>query len=64
MYSAGKGGVWENNSQTSLLWMLKLGFYDSEEMRDIAQKLLIENIPATQLPKNSFVSTQSVTEAT
>ncbi len=44
MYSAGKGGVWENNSQTSLLWMLKLGFYDSEEMRDIAQKLLIENI--------------------
>lgn len=44
MYSAGKGGVWENNSQTSLLWMLKLGFYDSEEMRAAAQKLLIENI--------------------
>ena len=44
MYSAGKGGVWENNSQTSLLWMLKLGFYESEEMRAAAEKLLIENI--------------------
>ena len=44
MYSAGKGGVWENNSQTALLWMLKTGFYDSEEMKEAAQKLLIENI--------------------
>lgn len=44
MYSAGKGGVWENNSQTSLLWMLKLGFYDSDEMKEAAKKLLIENI--------------------
>lgn len=32
-----KKGVWENNSQTSLLWMLKLGFYDSDEMRDAAE---------------------------
>lgn len=44
MYSAGKGGVWENNSQTSLIWMLKLGFYDNDEMRAAAEKLLIENI--------------------
>lgn len=44
MYSAGKGGVWENNSQTSLLWMLKLGFYENESMRDAAEKLLVENI--------------------
>ena len=39
-----KGGVWEDNSQTSLLWMLKLGYYDSEEMRDAAEELLIANI--------------------
>lgn len=44
MYSVGKGGTWENNSQTSLLWMLKLGFYDSDEMQDAARKLLLENI--------------------
>lgn len=44
MYNAGKGGVWEDNSQTSLLWMLKLGFYDSDEMKEAAQRLLIENI--------------------
>lgn len=44
MHSAGKGGTWENNSQTSLLWMLKLGFYENESMRDAAEKLLIENI--------------------
>ncbi len=43
-YGSGKEGVWEDNSQTSLLWMLKLGFYDSEEMRDAAEELLIENI--------------------
>ena len=39
-----KGGVWEDNSQTSLLWMLKLGYYDSDEMKDAAEELLIENI--------------------
>ncbi len=39
-----KKGVWENNSQTSLLWMLKLGFYDSEEMKEAAERLLLENI--------------------
>lgn len=41
---SGKEGVWENNSQTSLLWMLKLGFYDSEQMRQAAETLLVENI--------------------
>lgn len=39
-----KGGVWEDNSQTALLWMLKLGYYDSDEMRDAAEELLVENI--------------------
>ncbi|MDO4563735.1 MAG: family 78 glycoside hydrolase catalytic domain [Clostridia bacterium] len=39
-----KGGVYENNSQTALLWMLKLGYYDSEQMREEAIRLLIENI--------------------
>ncbi len=43
-YGSGKEGVWEDNSQTSLLWMLKLGFYNSEEMREAAEELLIENI--------------------
>ena len=41
---SGKEGVWENNSQTSLIWMLKLGFYDSEQMRQAAETLLVENI--------------------
>ncbi len=44
MYDAGKGGVWENNSQTALLWMLKLGFYKNDKMKEAAEKLLIENI--------------------
>ena len=44
MHSAGKGGKWENNSQTSLLWMLKLGFYENDAMKDAAEKLLIDNI--------------------
>ncbi len=39
-----RGGVYENNSQTALLWMLKLGYYDSEEMRDETIRLLVENI--------------------
>ena len=39
-----KGGVWEDNSQTSLLWMLKLGYYDSDEMKEAAEELLVENI--------------------
>ncbi len=43
-YYTDKKGVWENNSQTSLLWMLKLGFYDSEEMKQAAVDCLIENI--------------------
>lgn len=44
MYNAGKGGVWENNSQTALLWMLKLGFYENEAMREAALELLLKNI--------------------
>ena len=39
-----KGGTFEDNSQTSLLWMLKLGFYDSEEMKNEAIRMLVENI--------------------
>ena len=44
MYDAGKGGTWENNSQTALLWMLKLGFYKNDKMKEAAEELLIENI--------------------
>ncbi len=54
MYSAGKGGVWENNSQTSLIWMLKLGFYDGKEMKEAAQKLLLENIKNEHPDPNSI----------
>ena len=43
-YNYGKGGKWEDNSQTALLWMLKLGFYDSEEMKEESARLLVENI--------------------
>lgn len=39
-----KIGVRENNSQTALLWMLKLGFYNSEEMKQAAAELLVEDI--------------------
>lgn len=53
-YGSGKEGVWENNSQTSLIWMLKLGFYDSEEMKKEAEKLLVDNI------KNENPSADSV----
>ena len=42
--SSGKGGVMEPNSQTSLLWMLKLGFYTDENMRAQLLNLLVENI--------------------
>lgn len=44
MVMQNKGGVNEDNSQTSLLWMLKLGYYTDDDMRDEAIKLLIENI--------------------
>ncbi|MGM9552299.1 MAG: family 78 glycoside hydrolase catalytic domain [Clostridia bacterium] len=43
-YREGKGGKWEDNSQTALLWMLKLKFYSSEEMHDAALDLLTANI--------------------
>lgn len=39
-----KGGVFEDNSQTALLWMLKLGFYDSDDMKNECLRLLCENI--------------------
>lgn len=39
-----KKGIWENNSQTALLWMLKLGFYDGEEMGAALRELLLKNI--------------------
>lgn len=41
---SGKGGVMEKNSQTSLLWMLKLGFYTDETMHQQLLSLLEENI--------------------
>lgn len=43
-YEHGNGGVWEDNSQAALLWMLKLGFYDSDKMRDAAIALLKQNV--------------------
>ena len=39
-----KGGKYEDNSQTALLWMLKLGYYTSDEMKDEAIRLLVKNI--------------------
>ena len=41
---SGKGGVMEKNSQTSLLWMLKLGIYTDEEMHQQLLDLLETNI--------------------
>ncbi len=54
MDSAGKGGTWENNSQTSLIWMLKLGFYKDDAMRDAAKELLVENIKNENPDPNSI----------
>ncbi len=44
LFDRNKMGVFEDNSQTSLLWMLKLGWYKDEVMRKEAVKLLEENI--------------------
>ncbi len=55
-YGFGKGGLWEDNSQTSLLWMLKLGFYKNEAMRDAAIALLTENIKNESPEKDSIRS--------
>ena len=41
---SGKGGVMEKNSQTSLLWMLKLGIYTDEKMHQQLLDLLETNI--------------------
>ncbi|MEV5608852.1 family 78 glycoside hydrolase catalytic domain [Streptomyces sp. NPDC052225] len=38
------GGVPEDNSQSALLWVLKLGFYDTEAQRRALVGLLAENI--------------------
>lgn len=39
-----KAGVLEDNSQTALLWMLKLGWYKDETMKQEAIRMLVENI--------------------
>lgn len=39
-----KGGAYEDNSQTVLLWMLKLGFYNSDDMKNEALRLLVKDI--------------------
>ena len=39
-----KGGKYEDNSQTALLWMLKLGYYTDDEMKNEAIRLLVKNI--------------------
>ena len=44
MADAGKAGVIEDNSQTSLIWMLKLGWYADEAMKAEAIDMLVENI--------------------
>ncbi len=56
MANAGKAGVIEDNSQTSLLWMLKLGWYSSDEMRDEAIAMLAENIKNENPDKDSVRS--------
>lgn len=53
-----KGGIWEDNSQTALLWFLKLGFYEDEAMRQEVLSLLIENIRNQKPAKNSIRSSQ------
>ncbi|MBO5955438.1 MAG: family 78 glycoside hydrolase catalytic domain, partial [Clostridia bacterium] len=57
MYDAGKGGTWENNSQTALLWMLKLGFYKNDRMKEAAERLLIENIKNKKTDSDSIRAT-------
>ncbi len=52
-YNMGKSGVWEDNSQAALLWMLKLGFYDGDEMKEAAEKLLVDNIRNVNQPAGS-----------
>lgn len=53
-YYMGKSGVWEDNSQTALLWMLKLGFYDSDDMKKAAEELLVDNIKNVNQPAGSI----------
>lgn len=51
-----KGGTYEDNSQTALLWLLKLGYYKDDEMRNTAIKLLVENIKNENPSANSVRS--------
>jgi len=53
-----KGGVWEDNSQTALLWFLKLGFYEDDTMKKEGLKLLIENVENRHPIKGSIRTTQ------
>lgn len=57
MANAGKAGVIEDNSQTALLWMLKLSWCSSDEMRDEAIAMLVENIK-NEAPDPSSVRAQ------
>ncbi|WP_430645534.1 family 78 glycoside hydrolase catalytic domain [Agromyces sp. GXS1127] len=41
------GGIPEDDTQTALLWALKLGFYEDDEQRDQMIQLLADNINAT-----------------
>lgn len=54
MHAQGKGGVFEDNSQTALLWMLKLGFYKDEQMKQDAIDLLVNNIRNVNQPEGSI----------
>ena len=49
-----KGGIYEDNSQTALLWLLKLGYYKNDDIYEEAVKLLVENIK-NENPENSGV---------
>lgn len=49
-----KGGVWEDNSQTALLWFLKLGFYKDEMMKQEVLQILMENIRNISSKKGSI----------
>lgn len=54
-----KGGVWEDNSQTALLWFLKLGFYKDNRMREQVIEQLIANIRNKTPEFDSIRATQA-----
>lgn len=53
-FDMNKAGVLEDNSQTALIWMLKLGWYKDDAMRQEAIRLLCENI-RNETPEASSV---------